>query len=289
MQENLTLWGYRRGHLGREGMPAKIPAVGAGAAAGASRGKRGGSGREEGDGREEGAAAPLEALWALLPVVRDDRVASVLWRLIAWLSKYVSKQGRLQIESVSSAHTIEKGWLWLGKMLFARMPWWRHWTVPVVHAPFVWSANLLVDERGILMRGSSGLHCSQPVLVCCPWATVEGMPLRRTPCLLSKSHRAKRADVWKNAKAIPTGSIPMAQKARPHRATALPCVLGYRAAALRGKVPEVVSDETIQRELNKRLIHECRCDERLKAKLEVLHALALCCLPFLKKNQRGCT
>jgi hypothetical protein len=58
----------------------------------------------------------------------------------------------------------------------------------------------------------------------------------------------------------------MARKARPHGATALPCVLGYRAAALRGKVAEVVSDETIQRELNKKLIYECRCDERLKAK-----------------------
>jgi hypothetical protein len=51
---------------GREGMPAKIPAVSAGAAAGALRGKRGGCGREEGGGWEEGAAAPLEALRALL-------------------------------------------------------------------------------------------------------------------------------------------------------------------------------------------------------------------------------
>jgi hypothetical protein len=36
-------------------MPAKIPAVGAGAAAEASRRKRGGCGREEGDEKEEGA------------------------------------------------------------------------------------------------------------------------------------------------------------------------------------------------------------------------------------------
>ena len=55
-------------------MPAKIPALGAGADAEASREKRGACGREEEDGREEGAAAPLEALQALLPVVLD-RVA----------------------------------------------------------------------------------------------------------------------------------------------------------------------------------------------------------------------
>ena len=48
--------------------------------------KRGGCGREEEDGREEGAAAPLEALRALPPVV-GDRVASALWRLLAKLSK----------------------------------------------------------------------------------------------------------------------------------------------------------------------------------------------------------
>jgi hypothetical protein len=48
--------------------------------------RRGGCGREEEDGREEGAAAPLEALQKLPPVVRD-RVASALCRLFAWLSK----------------------------------------------------------------------------------------------------------------------------------------------------------------------------------------------------------
>ena len=48
--------------------------------------RRGGCGREEEDGREEGAAAPLEAVRALLLVV-EDRVASALWRLLAWLSK----------------------------------------------------------------------------------------------------------------------------------------------------------------------------------------------------------
>jgi hypothetical protein len=51
------------------------------------RGNRGGCGREEGDGREEGAVTPLETLLALLPVIGNDRVASVLWRLLAWLSK----------------------------------------------------------------------------------------------------------------------------------------------------------------------------------------------------------
>ncbi len=70
---------------GREGMPAKILAVRAGAAAGASRGEKGGCGREEGDGREDGAAAPLEVLRVLLLVV-EDRVASALCRLFAWLS-----------------------------------------------------------------------------------------------------------------------------------------------------------------------------------------------------------
>ena len=67
-------------------MPAKIPAVGAGAAEGALLAKRGGCGREEEDGREEGAAAPLEALRAHPPVA-GDRVASALWRLLAKLSK----------------------------------------------------------------------------------------------------------------------------------------------------------------------------------------------------------
>jgi hypothetical protein len=43
--------------------------------------------REEGDGREEGAAAPLEAVRMLLPVVGDARVAFVLWRLHPRLSK----------------------------------------------------------------------------------------------------------------------------------------------------------------------------------------------------------
>jgi hypothetical protein len=66
-------------------MPAKIPAVQAGAAAGASRGKTVGCGREEGDERKEGAAAPLEVVQALLLVV-EDRVASALCRLFVWLS-----------------------------------------------------------------------------------------------------------------------------------------------------------------------------------------------------------
>ena len=52
---------------GIDGMPAKIPASEAGAAAGGGLcGGRGGCGREEEDGREEGADAPLEALRTLL-------------------------------------------------------------------------------------------------------------------------------------------------------------------------------------------------------------------------------
>jgi hypothetical protein len=94
---------------GIDGMPAKIPASEAGAAAGGgSCGGRGGCGREEEDGREEGAAAPLEALRALLPVAGDD-VALVLYRLLVTLSRKVSTEGRSQIESVLSAHTMEKG------------------------------------------------------------------------------------------------------------------------------------------------------------------------------------
>ena len=67
-------------------MPAKIPAVGAGAAEGALLAKRGGCGREEEDGREEGAAASLEDL-RVLPPLTGDRVSSALWRLLAKLSK----------------------------------------------------------------------------------------------------------------------------------------------------------------------------------------------------------
>ena len=62
----------------REGMTAKIPAVGEGADAGAMCGGRGDCGREEEDGREEGAAGPLECLRAFLPVAGDDDVALVL-------------------------------------------------------------------------------------------------------------------------------------------------------------------------------------------------------------------
>jgi len=94
---------------GIDGMPAKIPASEAGAAAGGGLcGGRGGCGREEEDGREEGAAAPLEALRALLPVAGDDDVALVLYRLLVTLSRKVSTEGRSQIESVLSAHTMKK-------------------------------------------------------------------------------------------------------------------------------------------------------------------------------------
>ena len=94
---------------GREGMTAKIPAAEAGAAAGALCGGREDCGREEEDGREEGATAPLETLRALPLVAGDDRfVFALRWQLIAWLSKKVNTEGRSQIESVLSAHTIEK-------------------------------------------------------------------------------------------------------------------------------------------------------------------------------------
>ncbi len=66
------------------------------------------------------------------------------------------------------------------------------------------------------MCGSSGLHHRlQPIFERSVRATIKGvckMPLQPTHGLLSESHRAKRADVWKNAKEIPTGSSPMAQK-----------------------------------------------------------------------------
>jgi hypothetical protein len=65
---------------GWEWIPTKNPAVGV------WRGKRGDCGREEGDGRKEGTVTPLEPLRTILPVA-DDRVPSVLWRLLTWLSK----------------------------------------------------------------------------------------------------------------------------------------------------------------------------------------------------------
>jgi len=72
---------------GREGIPAKIPTVGAGASAGALRGERGDCGREEENGREEGSVSPLGSLRSILPVIGNGRVVFVLWRLSAWLSK----------------------------------------------------------------------------------------------------------------------------------------------------------------------------------------------------------
>jgi hypothetical protein len=68
-----------------------------------------------------------------------------------------------------------------------------------------------------------------------PWPPNE--PLQRTHVLLRATRLSKRGDVlFQNAKCIPTGSRAMAQEAMPHGATPLPCALGYRAAALRGKV-----------------------------------------------------
>ncbi len=53
-----------------------------------------------------------------------------------------------------------------------------------------------------------------------------------TDPVLSKSHRAKRVE---ERKRDPDG-LDSIQKARPHGAAPLPCIRGYRAAALRGKV-----------------------------------------------------
>ena len=71
--------------------------------------RKGGLWERGGSGREEGSAAPFEALQALLSVAGDDDDALVLWRLLLKLSKKVSMEGRSQIESVLSAHTMEKG------------------------------------------------------------------------------------------------------------------------------------------------------------------------------------
>ncbi len=87
----------------------RSPGIDGMTAGGGLCGGRGGCGREEEDGREDGAAAPLEALRALLPVAGDDDVALVLYRLLVTLSRKVSTEGRSQIESVLSAHTMEKG------------------------------------------------------------------------------------------------------------------------------------------------------------------------------------
>ena len=65
--------------------------------------RKGGLWERGGSGREEGSAAPFEALRALLPVAGDDDVALVL---LLKLSKKVSMEGRSQIESVLSAHTM---------------------------------------------------------------------------------------------------------------------------------------------------------------------------------------
>ena len=58
------------------------------------------------------------------------------------------------------------------------------------------------------------------------------LPLQWTPDLLKAIRGAQCADVLQNANDIPTGSIPMTQKARPPGATPLPCIHGYRATAL---------------------------------------------------------
>ena len=94
------------------------------------------------------------------------------------------------------------------------------------------------------MLGRSGMYHLQPALVCRVRATIKricgprrncrynGPPLCETPDWLTATRCARRDDVLQNAKKTSTGSSPMAQEVRPHGATPLPCVLGYRAAAL---------------------------------------------------------
>ena len=60
----------------------KSPSVGVGSLLGG----KGWCGRGEEYGREEGSTVPLEDLRALPPFV-GDRVVSVLYRFVAWLSK----------------------------------------------------------------------------------------------------------------------------------------------------------------------------------------------------------
>jgi hypothetical protein len=96
----------------------------------------------------------LEVLRSLPPVTGDS-VVSALWWLFGKLSKWVSQQERSQMESGSSVQKIEKNWLLLGKMMLVdnmcvmegRIPWWRHWTVPVVHTPSYWSATLALKKE----------------------------------------------------------------------------------------------------------------------------------------------
>jgi hypothetical protein len=57
------------------------------------------------------------------------------------------------------------------------------------------------------------------------------LPLHWNPDWLKATRWARRDDVLQNAKKNSTVSSPMTQEARPHGATPLPCVLGYRAAA----------------------------------------------------------
>ena len=136
-------------------MPAKIPAVGAGAAAGASRGKRGGCGREEGDGREEGAAAPLEALRTLL-LVAGDRVASALWRLLAKLSKQESanKTGHRWCQCHPPKQSKKADFCWARCCCLAHCASWTVLQDALMNGPHSVEtfSNLFGEEGCILVR-----------------------------------------------------------------------------------------------------------------------------------------
>jgi hypothetical protein len=92
-------------------------------------------------------------------------------------------------------------------------------------------SNAFGEEGRILVRRIGRLDVLQPGLVSsCGAVRIPGFqlgpqkkwPLQWTPCSLMESHRAKRADVLKDANNVPTGSSPMAQKPRPIRTTPLP-------------------------------------------------------------------
>ena len=147
-------------------------------------GQRGFCGRDEEDGGEEGAAAPLEALRALLPVVGDsptqlDRVASALWRLLVKCKVvYISQQTVARKVADRASVVCPNNRQRLTFVGQDAVGWQQHAqhgvpnalmkTLYLARCPdtiFVRS-HLFVDEGGILMCGISGLHRLQPVSVC---------------------------------------------------------------------------------------------------------------------------
>ncbi len=109
-----------------------------------------------------------------------------------------------------------------------------HCTFPMDHTPSKHSATSLVRKDAYWCVALAGwMSCSQVLFaaVVRPLKDPE-IAVTLDPVLIERETSRKTRNVWKNAKAIPTVSIPMAQKARSHGATPLPCVLGYRAAAM---------------------------------------------------------